>query len=66
MFVQLDHREPWATTRHTRLDELDPLCPHDHDLKTNRGWSLVDGTGRRAFVGPTIPVTPATSPRREH
>ena len=23
-----DHREPWAQTRHTRLDELDPLCAH--------------------------------------
>ena len=48
MFVQIDHREPWAKTKHTRLDELDPLCPHDHDLKTNQGWSLVEGPGRRA------------------
>jgi hypothetical protein len=52
MFVQIDHREPWAATKHTVLGELDPLCPHDHKLKTNQGWSLVDGTGRRAFVGP--------------
>ncbi len=51
-FVQLDHREPWAKTKHTKLGELDPLCPHDHDLKTNHGWLLVEGKGRRAFVAP--------------
>jgi hypothetical protein len=27
-----DHRQPWAESRHTRLDELDPLCHHHHDL----------------------------------
>ena len=57
-FVQIDHRVPWADTKHTRLDELDPLCPHDHKLKTNQGWSLAEGTGRRAFVGPTDPRHP--------
>jgi hypothetical protein len=62
MFVQLDHREPWAATRHTRLDELDPLCPHDHDLKTNHGWALVGGTGRRAFVAPADPRHPRNKP----
>jgi hypothetical protein len=58
MFVQLDHREPWAKTKHTKLDELDPLCPHDHKLKTNHGWALVNGTGRRAFVAPDDPRHP--------
>jgi hypothetical protein len=62
MFVQLDHREPWAKTKHTRLDELDPLCPHDHDLKTNHRWSLVDGHARRAFVGPNDPRHPRNKP----
>jgi HNH endonuclease len=62
MFVQVDHREPWATTKHTVLEELDPLCPHDHELKTNRGWSLVEGTGRRAFVGPDDPRHPRNKP----
>jgi hypothetical protein len=41
-----------ATTKHTRLEELDPLCPHHHKLKTTKNWSLVHGTGRRAFVPP--------------
>jgi hypothetical protein len=62
MFVQLDHREPWAKTKHTRLDELDPLCPHDHKLKTHHGWALVHGTGRRAFVAPDDPRHPRTKP----
>ncbi len=61
-FVQLDHREPWAATRHTVLDETDPLCPHHHKLKTNRGWSLVEGKGRRAFVGPDDPRHPRNKP----
>ncbi len=61
-FVQLDHREPWAQTKHTVLDELDPLCPHDHKLKTNQGWSLVDGKGRRAFVDRTDPRHPRNKP----
>jgi Domain of unknown function (DUF222) len=48
--LENDHREPWAKTRHTRLDELDPLCPFHHDLKTYLGWALVAGTGKRPFV----------------
>jgi hypothetical protein len=62
MFVQIDHRNPWAATRHTRLDELDPLCPHDHKLKTNQGWSLVEGTSRRLFVPPDDARHPRSRP----
>ncbi len=62
MFVQLDHREPWVVTKHTILGELDPLCPHDHKLKTNHGWSLVEGKGRRAFVPPDDPRHPRNRP----
>ena len=36
MFVQIDHREPWAHTHHTRSDELDHLCPHDHQPQNPR------------------------------
>jgi len=61
-FVQLDHRDPWASTHHTVLDEIDPLCEHDHDLKTNHGWLLVEGTGRRAFVPPNDPQHPRNKP----
>ena len=62
MFVQLDHREPWANNQRTKLDNLDPLCGHDHDLKTYNGWSLIEGTGRRAFVPPDDPRHPRNKP----
>jgi hypothetical protein len=61
-----DHREPWAQTRHTRLDELDPLCAYHHDLKTRSGWALVEGTGKRPMVPhddprhPNLRATPRT------
>jgi hypothetical protein len=57
-FVQTDHRDPWANTHRTVLGELDHLCPHDHRLKTFFGWSLIEGTGTRAFVPPTDPRHP--------
>jgi hypothetical protein len=61
-FVQIDHRDPWAHTHHTKLCELDPLCTHCHWLKTHAGWSLVDGRGRRAFVPPADARHPGNSP----
>ena len=61
-FVQLDHRDPWANNKQTKLDNIDPLCHHDHDLKTYEGWSLVEGTGRRAFVPPDDPRHPRNKP----
>jgi hypothetical protein len=61
-FVQVDHRKPWAATKHTVIDELDTLCTHDHRLKTHAGWSLVEGTGRRAFVPPDDPRHPRNRP----
>jgi hypothetical protein len=56
--VEWDHREPWAQTRHTRLDGLDPLCSFHHDLKTRLGWALAQGKGKRAFVPPDDPRHP--------
>jgi hypothetical protein len=56
--IEYDHRTPWAQTRHTRLDELDPLCEFHHDLKTRLGWALVPGKGKRAFVPPDDPRHP--------
>jgi hypothetical protein len=56
--VEHDHRQPWAETRHTRLDELDPLCEFHHDLKTRHGWALVAGTGKRPMVPPDDPRHP--------
>jgi hypothetical protein len=61
-FVEIDHRDAWADTHRTRLDSLDHLCPHDHWLKTNDHWSLIEGRGRRAFVGPDDPRHPRNKP----
>lgn len=56
--LEVDHLEPWAETHHTRLDELGRKCPHHHDLKTNHGWDLVPGTGKRPMVPPDDPRHP--------
>ncbi len=56
--LENDHEIGWAETRRTRVDELDPLCTHEHSLKTNHGWALVAGTGRRPFVPPDDPRHP--------
>jgi len=57
--TEIDHRIPWAQSRHTRLAELDPLCAHHHARKTRDNWALVAGTGRRAMVPPDDPRHPA-------
>ncbi len=63
--LQYDHREDWARTKFTVFDLLDRLCPHHHRLKTERGWALVGGTGKRAFVAPGDPRHPGVDrPRR--
>jgi hypothetical protein len=56
--IEHDHRQPWADTQHTRLDELDPLCGYHHDLKTHHHWVLLPGSGKRPMVGPNDPRHP--------
>ena len=56
--LQIDHRQDWATSRITVLELLDQLCGHDHDLKTYKGWALVEGTGKRLMVAPDDPRHP--------
>ncbi|MFN8019629.1 MAG: hypothetical protein U0P45_16120 [Acidimicrobiales bacterium] len=48
----MDHNLPWAQDPRTKLDNIDPLCPHHHQLKTHHGWHLEAGTGRRRFLPP--------------
>ncbi len=60
--LEIDHRVDWADTHITLIDWLDALCHHHHQLKTQHGWALVDGVGKRAFVGPTDPRNPRHRP----
>lgn len=63
-FAQFDHRIDWHITHHTKLDELDRLCARHHRLKTNQGWALVGGTGKRPLVPPDDPRHPKNQPKR--
>jgi len=58
--LEYDHSDgcEYRITKHTRLDELEPLCDPDHDLKTCQGWALVEGTGIRDMVPPDDPRHP--------
>ena len=56
--LQYDHRLDYATTQITAFDLLDRLCRHHHAKKTNHGWALIDGKGKRAFVPPQDPRHP--------
>ena len=60
--LERDHRIPWAHRKVTIADLMDRLCDHDHDLKTNHGWELTEGTGKRPFVPPTDPRHPRYRP----
>ena len=62
MFTEIDHRDPWARVKETKLGNLNPLCTHCHWLKTNEGWGLVAGEGRRKFVDPKDPRHPRNNP----
>jgi len=62
--LQVDHRRPYADCRVTELANLDPLCAHDHRLKTTQGWALVDGEGKRALVPPEHPDHPRRAAAR--
>lgn len=58
--IEHDHRTgaEFKDTQHTRLDELDQVCPGHHDLHTYGGWALVAGTGKRPMVPPDDPRHP--------
>ena len=62
--VEIDHRDDYAATKITALRLLDPLCRHDHKLKTYQGWALVPGVGKRPFVPPGHPQHPGPATER--
>jgi hypothetical protein len=58
MHLENDHREDWAKTHFTAFDLMDRFCRFHHWLKTNEGWALVEGRGKRDFVPPDDPRHP--------
>ncbi|MEO7557239.1 MAG: DUF222 domain-containing protein [Acidimicrobiales bacterium] len=60
--LEIDHRDEWRTVHRTDLDNLEPLCHHDHHLKTTKGWALIPGTGVRPMVPPHHPDHPRSQP----
>ncbi len=60
--LETDHREDWARTKVTLLRWLERHSEHCQDLKTRRGWALVDGKGKRPLVPPSDPRHPRHGP----
>jgi hypothetical protein len=60
--LQSNHRLEWRTTHFMVWDLLDRLCSFHHGLKTTKGWALVAGTGKRAFVPPDDLRHPGNGP----
>jgi hypothetical protein len=58
LHLENDHRIDWAKTKFTAFDLMDRFCRFHHWLKTNEGWALVEGTGKRDFVSPDDPRHP--------
>jgi hypothetical protein len=58
VFLEWDHTEDWAKTHRTLLGSLSGKCPHHHGLKTNAGWDLARGAGKRPMVPPDDPRHP--------
>jgi hypothetical protein len=44
------------------VDWLDLLCAFHHGQKTTKGWGLVEGRGKRAFVPPEDERHPQHAP----
>jgi hypothetical protein len=60
-FLQTDHRLDWKDCHVTVFDLLDRLCRRHHRMKTEQGWALVAGRGKRPFVPPGDPRHPKGS-----
>jgi len=61
--LENDHRDDWAKTHRTPTEGLDPLCHHDHALKTRYEWALVEGKGKRAMAPRDHPDHPKNKGR---
>lgn len=61
--LEIDHwRIPFAQGGPTELANLCRICPHHHDLKTYRGFTLTGGPGQWRFRPPDAPGSPPARP----
>jgi hypothetical protein len=56
--LEYEHRADWAHTGKTEVPQSDRLCKADHKLKTEQGWMLEEGTGKRRLLPPDDPDHP--------
>jgi hypothetical protein len=55
--IEIDHVDPWASSKVTQLEDLAGICSHCHDLKTHRGYTLGPRlpNGKRRLIPPGEP-----------
>jgi hypothetical protein len=53
--LEIDHNNPWAITKTTRLDDLNVLCRYHHHQKTHNGYRLTGPPGNRQWHPPPNP-----------
>ncbi len=60
--LQIDHRDPWAATRDTSLENLARLCRWHHYQKSHLGYRYRGGPGTWEWIPPDEPTGPPTIP----
>lgn len=60
--LEIDHLDGWAITRRTHIDQLDWLCHHHHNQKTNHSYRLAGPPGNRTWHPAGEPVARAGPP----
>jgi hypothetical protein len=60
--LEIDHRDPWAATRDTRLENLARLCRWHHYQKSHLGYRYRGGPGTWEWIPPDEPVDPPALP----
>jgi hypothetical protein len=53
--LEIDHVDPWSTSRVTKLEALARLCRFHHALKTYEGYRLEGGPGHWRWLAPDRP-----------
>jgi hypothetical protein len=60
--LQIDHRDPYAATRDTSLENLARLCRWHHYQKSHLGYRYRGGPGTWEWIPPDEPLDPADIP----